>query len=192
MSGLFGRGFLLGSAFFVAVGVAACGTPAQTTAPPAASAPEVAGSQSKPSSPSADLSGQAAPTTQAGVQVATKLNLNTATDEQLLSVPNSGARMLREFKEYRPYTSIEQFRREIGKYVSADQVAAYEQYLFVPVDPNQADAETLQQIPGVDAGEAAQLVAGRPYATTDAFMTKLAPFVTPEQAVAARSYLATP
>ena len=28
-----------------------------------------------------------------------------------------GQRMLHEFKEYRPYKSMEQFRREIGKYV---------------------------------------------------------------------------
>jgi len=37
--------------------------------------------------------------------------------------------MLREFKEYRPYTSIEQFRREIGKYVNAKEVARLERYV---------------------------------------------------------------
>ena len=47
--------------------------------------------------------------------------------------------------EYRPYVSIRHFRREIGKYVSDEQVAAYEQYVYVPVDPNSADAETLMQ-----------------------------------------------
>ena len=33
------------------------------------------------------------------------INLNTATDEDLLSIPGLGPRMLREFKEYRPYKS---------------------------------------------------------------------------------------
>ena len=32
------------------------------------------------------------------------------------------------------------------------QVAAYEEFLFVPIDPNAVDSATLQQIPGV--GEA--------------------------------------
>jgi hypothetical protein len=39
--------------------------------------------------------------------------------------------MLREFKEYRPYTNIEQFRREIGKYVSKDEVARLERYVLI-------------------------------------------------------------
>jgi DNA uptake protein ComE-like DNA-binding protein len=57
------------------------------------------------------------------------INLNTATDEDILSIPGLGARMLREFKEYRPYTNIEQFRREIGKYVNAKEVARFERYV---------------------------------------------------------------
>ena len=37
--------------------------------------------------------------------------------------------MLREFKEYRPYKSIEQFRKEIGKYVNTKEVARLERYV---------------------------------------------------------------
>ena len=37
--------------------------------------------------------------------------------------------MLREFKEYRPYKQIEQFRREIGKYVNKEEVARFERYV---------------------------------------------------------------
>jgi hypothetical protein len=39
--------------------------------------------------------------------------------------------MLREFKEYRPYRGIEQFRREIGKYVNAAEVARLERYVEI-------------------------------------------------------------
>ncbi len=119
----------------------------------------------------------------------TKLNLNTATDDEILTVPGVGDRMLRELKEYRPYTSILQFRKEIGKYVSDDQVAAYENYVFVPVDPNQADAETLKQLPGVTDDIAAKLIASRPYASTDAFLKALGSYVTPEQVAEAKAYL---
>ena len=59
------------------------------------------------------------------------LDLNTATDEEILSIPGIGNRMLREFKEYRPYKNIDQFRREIGKYVSKDEVARLERYVTI-------------------------------------------------------------
>jgi DNA uptake protein ComE-like DNA-binding protein len=57
------------------------------------------------------------------------VNLNTGSDADILSIPGTGARMLREFKEYRPWMNIEQFRREIGKYVSKDEVARLERYV---------------------------------------------------------------
>lgn len=60
------------------------------------------------------------------------MSLNTASDEDLLSIPGLGSRMLREFKEYRPYANIEQFRREIGKYVNAKEVARLERYVTLP------------------------------------------------------------
>ena len=61
------------------------------------------------------------------------INLNTATDEEIQMIPGVGTRMLREFKEYRPYTALAQFHREIGKYVDNTELARLEQYVFVPV-----------------------------------------------------------
>jgi DNA uptake protein ComE-like DNA-binding protein len=59
------------------------------------------------------------------------VNINTATDAEILRIPGVGRRMLREFKEYRPWTSIEQFRREIGKYVDKAEVARLEKYIVI-------------------------------------------------------------
>ena len=59
------------------------------------------------------------------------INLNTASDQDILTIPGLGQRMLREFKEYRPYKSIEQFRREIGKYVDKKEVARLERYVTI-------------------------------------------------------------
>ena len=39
--------------------------------------------------------------------------------------------MVQEFKEYRPYKCIEQFRREMGKYVDAKEVARMERYVMI-------------------------------------------------------------
>ena len=78
----------------------------------------------------------------------------------------------------------------MGKYVEPVKVADYEKYIFVPIDPNQSDAPTLQQIPGLDANEAQELIAGRPYASRDAFLAKLAEKVSAEELAIARTYLA--
>ena len=59
------------------------------------------------------------------------IDLNTATDEQIMLIPGMGKRMLHEFKEYRPYKSMAQFRREIGKYVSKEEVARFERYVKI-------------------------------------------------------------
>ena len=59
------------------------------------------------------------------------VNINTASDAEILKIPGVGPRMLREFKEYRPWTSIEQFRREIGKYVDKAEVARLEKYIVI-------------------------------------------------------------
>ncbi len=102
---------------------------------------------------------------------APRINLNTASEADFKTIPGVGDKMAHEFDEYRPYASIEQFRREIGKYVDDEQVAAYEPYVFVPVDVDQSDAATLQQLPGVGQAEAEALIAGRPYGSHEAFLT---------------------
>lgn len=60
-----------------------------------------------------------------------RIDLNTASDEEILLIPGLGERMLGEFKEYRPYRAIEQFRREIGKYVDEEEVARLERYVEI-------------------------------------------------------------
>ena len=59
------------------------------------------------------------------------IDLNSASDADIMTIPGLGPRMLREFKEYRPYKSMEQFRKEIGKYVDAKEVARLERYVTI-------------------------------------------------------------
>jgi DNA uptake protein ComE-like DNA-binding protein len=119
-----------------------------------------------------------------------RLNLNTASgDDFLAAIPGLGNRMVREFMEYRPYISIRQFRQEIGKYVDDAQVAEYEKYVYVPIDINDSDSETLQQISGLSADEAASLMSARPFASTDDFLTKLSEYVSAEELEIAKAYV---
>jgi protocatechuate 3,4-dioxygenase beta subunit len=119
----------------------------------------------------------------------TLFNLNTATSDQLLTIPNMNARMVREYMEYRPYISIAQFRKEIGKYVGAGQVAEWEKYVYVPIQVDASDAATLKQIPGVDDKAASALIAARPLSSNGAFLAKLATYLSADQVALAENYL---
>jgi DNA uptake protein ComE-like DNA-binding protein len=147
--------------------------------------------KSASNTPAASPSSAASPVATAGAPRA-KLNLNTATGPELLAnIPGFGNRMVHEFEEYRPYKSIQQFRREIGKYVNPEQVAEYEKYVYVPINENDSDALTFQQIPGLDAAEAEKLIAGRPYATREAFIAKLTEYVSAPELEIAKTYVST-
>ncbi len=124
-------------------------------------------------------------------ETAQKLNLNELTGEQLLStIPDFPSRMVREFLEYRPYISIQQFRQEIGKYVDEATITGYEQYVYVPVDVNESDAASIQQIAGIDETTAQTLIDARPYASNEAFLAKLAELAPAVDQSMAQGYLA--
>lgn len=59
------------------------------------------------------------------------INLNSASEEEILLIPGVGRRMAHEFEECRPYRSLEQFRQEIGKYVDDEEVARLERYMTI-------------------------------------------------------------
>lgn len=170
----------------IALAVAGCnsGAPANNGAADT-SANRAANTAASPAATAANQNGASAPAT-----AQAKLNLNTATGDQLkAAIPGLGDRMAHEFEEYRPYRSIQQFRREMAKYVKPEQIAEYEKHVFVPINPNESDAPTLQQIPGLDAPEADALIKGRPYASNEAFLEKLRGSITAEELAVARAYL---
>ncbi len=62
-----------------------------------------------------------------------KVDLNTGSnaDYQLIPTSISPKRLAHEFEEYRPYSSMEQFSREMNKYVSAEEVAFLQRYVTI-------------------------------------------------------------
>ncbi len=59
------------------------------------------------------------------------VDLNSASDDDILSIPGAGKRMVREFKEYRPWKNEAQFQKEIGKYVDAKEVSRLWSYVKI-------------------------------------------------------------
>lgn len=59
------------------------------------------------------------------------IDLNTATGPEIMLIPGVGDNMRHEFEEYRPYTAMAQFRREMAKYVHDSTITRYEKYVTI-------------------------------------------------------------
>lgn len=59
------------------------------------------------------------------------VELNTAAEDDIESLPGLGKRMTHEFMEYRPYKNLEQFRKEIGKYVDDKELQRLERLVYL-------------------------------------------------------------
>jgi DNA uptake protein ComE-like DNA-binding protein len=105
------------------------------------------------------------------------LNLNTATREQILLIPNAGPRMAHEFEDYRPYKALAQFHREIDKYVDDNELARLEQYVFVPIDLNTASDADILTIPGLGNRMLHEFKEYRPYKAMEQFRREIGKYV---------------
>ena len=105
------------------------------------------------------------------------INLNTVSDKELGLVPGISRKMKHEFEEYRPYTSIKQFQREIGKYVDDKEVARFEQYVFVPMDLNSASSDNFRSIPGMSRKMVHEFEEYRPYTSMQQFRNEIGKYV---------------
>lgn len=118
------------------------------------------------------------------------INLNTASREEILLIPGAGNRMAREFAEYRPYKSLDQFRKEIGKYVNAEEVTRLEQYVFIPINLNTASDEDIQTIPGLGRRMLREFKEYRPYDSMEKFRKEIGKYVNAKEVARLERYVA--
>jgi len=110
------------------------------------------------------------------------VDLNRGTDAEFLLIPGAGTRMLREFKEYRPWTSFEQFQREIGKYFRANpaEVTRLEQYVFIPIDLNTASDSLMATFASIGVGTRRwirEFKEYRPWTSAEQFQREIGKYV---------------
>jgi DNA uptake protein ComE-like DNA-binding protein len=118
-----------------------------------------------------------------------QLNLNSASEEEILLIPGLGKRMLHEFQEYRPYRTIAQFRKEIGKYVDQKEVARLEQYVFVPIRLNAASDEDILTIPGLGKRMLREFKEYRPYKNIEQFRKEIGKYVDKKEVARLERYV---
>jgi len=118
-----------------------------------------------------------------------QINLNEADRREIMLIPGMTSRMAREFEEYRPYTSLTQFRREIGKYVDEAEVSRLEQYVFVPLKLNSASAEDLMTIPGMTRRMVREFEEYRPYTSMEQFRREIGKYVDASEVARLESYV---
>ena len=118
-----------------------------------------------------------------------QINLNTATDAEILMIPGMGKRMLGEFKEYRPYKTLAQFRKEIGKYVDQKVVDLLEQYVFVPINLNTASDENILSIPGMGKRMLREFKEYRPYTNIEQFRKEIGKYVDKKEVARLERYV---
>jgi DNA uptake protein ComE-like DNA-binding protein len=117
------------------------------------------------------------------------INLNTASRAEILLVPGVGARMAHEFEEYRPYPALAKFRREIGKYVDAAEVARLEQYVFLPIDLNTATDADILTIPGLGPRMLHEFKEYRPYTNIEQFRREIGKYVSKDEVARFERYV---
>lgn len=117
------------------------------------------------------------------------LDLNSASRDEIMLIPGMGPRMVREFLEYRPYASLAVFRREIGKYVNAEEVARLEQYVFVPMDPTTASDEDLQTIPNLGPRMLREFKEYRPWTGSAHFRKEIGKYVNEKEVARLERFL---
>ncbi len=105
------------------------------------------------------------------------LNLNTASGDEIMLIPGMNNRMTHEFEEYRPYTSLDQFRQEIGKYVDDAEVARLEQYVFAPLNLNSATRDDFATVPGASNRMVREFLEYQPYSDMDHFRREIGKYV---------------
>ena len=104
-------------------------------------------------------------------------NLNTTAEVDFKMIPGIGNRIAHEFEEYRPYTSIKQFKREIGKYVDENEVSRYLNYVFVPVELNTSSEDDIKLLPGVGNRISHEFIEYRPYINLTQFRKEIGKYV---------------
>ena len=96
-----------------------------------------------------------------------RININTASMDELMTIPGVGDKIASEIEDYRPYVSLEQFETELGKYLDAASLKDIEANITLGLaNLNTATEAELAALPGIGPKIAAEIEEYRPYTSS--------------------------
>lgn len=117
------------------------------------------------------------------------LNLNSASDDEIMLIPGASSRLVKEFRAGRPYTSLTQFRANMAKSMDAKELARVEQYVFVPVNINNASDDDVLSIPGAGRRMVREFKEYRPWVSFEQFRKEIGKYVDKKEVARLEKYV---
>ena len=117
------------------------------------------------------------------------LNLNSATENEVLMIPRIEKTMVQEFLKHRPYKNLTQFRNEIRKFTDLNEVKRFEQYVFVPIPLNTASDDNIMTIPGMGPKMLHEFKEYRPYKNIEQFRREIGKYVNDKEVARLERYV---
>lgn len=117
------------------------------------------------------------------------LNLNSASDDEIMLIPGASSRLVKEFRAGRPYTSLAQFRANMAKSMDAKELARVEQYVFVPVNINNASDDDVLSIPGAGRRMVREFKEYRPWVSFEQFRKEIGKYVDKKEVARLEKYV---
>lgn len=102
-----------------------------------------------------------------------RVDLNRATEEEMLLIPGAGPRIVREIRSHRPWRSWDAFEIELSKSVGLEELARLRRYCFLPVDANNGSDRELREVPRISDRAHAQIFVLRPFKDRDDFLERM-------------------
>jgi hypothetical protein len=116
-------------------------------------------------------------------------NLNVQVPAEIAVIPFAWRNMAHEFDEYKPFSGLAHWYREMDKYLDEPRLGTLQQYVFVPINANTGKDEDIMTIPGLQQPALDAIKRGRPWADQARFLAAAGPTLGAREAQRIARYL---
>jgi DNA uptake protein ComE-like DNA-binding protein len=118
-----------------------------------------------------------------------RLNPNTASGDQLVTVEGLPQELLSLIYRQRPFATMVEFNALVRQMLNEDQAEALYTRLFIPINLNSASRDEIALIPGMSSRMVREFLEYRPYADIEVFNREIGKYVDDAEVARLRSYV---
>lgn len=118
-----------------------------------------------------------------------RLNPNTASGDELVTVEGLPQELLSLIYRNRPFPTMVEFNALVRQMLSEDQAEALYTRLFIPINLNSAGRDEIALIPGMSSRMVREFLEYRPYADIEVFNKEIGKYVDDAEVARLRSYV---